>query len=329
MYKFIKVENKIIGKNGLLKEVEDTNIQTYLVPVYLHISCKTDRLGELDTNIEKIVEWCGLKPNRNKGKSNDNIKEVLSYLKEKEVIDFDVDIDTIKPKELFTIKYEEVEESFGMAYVEHIKKIMNIQDKKIERAKLLTYYCFLAVSMYRNNNSHITGGRYNVCYWSVEKTSEFTHLHKDTITKYNKLLVEMDIIRIARPIFEVNGKTYRGNNIYTFYWNYYKDKELGISIWYDNLQGHIHLAFKQFIAEKFGVSKEDVKIKRNIQSMLLYTGYYKEVKGKVTEIDDVKEDYREVLEDDIETSNDEYINDYKILTNLKSYQQNYFKNLRM
>ena len=67
MYKFIKVENRIIGKNGLLKEVEDTNIQTYLVPIYLYISCKTDRLGELDTNIEKLVEWCGLKPNRNKG----------------------------------------------------------------------------------------------------------------------------------------------------------------------------------------------------------------------------------------------------------------------
>lgn len=279
MYKFIKVENKIIGRYGMLSEIKDNTIRTYLVPVYLYISCNVNKLGELRTNIEDIVVWCGLKPNSHKGKSNDNIKQVLEYLKEKDIINFDVDIDKIKPKELFIIDYEEVDEGFGMAYTEHLKKIINMDVKGVDKAKLLTYYCFLVVSMHRNEKAYIHGGRYNVCYWSIEKTSKYIHLNKNTIIKYNKLLVDMDIIRIARPVFEINGKVYKGNNIYTFYWDCYKDKELGISIWYGELQGHIHFGFKQFVAEKFNVDVSEVKIKKNIKSMLLYTGYYKEVKA--------------------------------------------------
>jgi hypothetical protein len=169
----------------------------------------TDRKNIIRFTLENMIKQCGFKVKTGKNNSIDQFKELLFILQRKSLINILSDDDNIcsplieyvKPKDLiictltidFTNKYIELED-------DEKEKIHNQEIDKVDNLKLLLYYCYLKCRIYKRPKDDqlvVSGGRAEVAYPSFEQINKDLGITDDTINKYNKILVDLNMIRIS------------------------------------------------------------------------------------------------------------------------------------
>ena len=89
-------------------------------------------------------------------------------------------------------------EQFVLLDAKEKDKIYGYDEEKINHLRLLLYYCYLKCRMYKRPKGDElvkSGGRAEVAYPPFKKITEDLGITDDTIDKYNKILVALDMIR--------------------------------------------------------------------------------------------------------------------------------------
>lgn len=179
---------------SLYQEHEDYKL--LLVLDYLHIH--TNRLGISFFSIEDIIEYYGYKPKTGSGKINEQIYSCIKFLVSKNIIELDIDINKIKMNQMVRCIYHYDTKNFRKINYDSVRAIISIEDKKVDKNKLLFYYCYLCCRIYKRQTGEIwyDGGRPETCYPSYDKITKDIGLSDRIIKKYNDTLVNMNLIRI-------------------------------------------------------------------------------------------------------------------------------------
>ena len=167
-----------------------------------------DKKGFSRLSIEDIVITYGYKINKNKGKINEQIKNILMELQYNEIIKCDKDISKINYNDLIKCTYNGIEindngdyTKFTMISSGIIDYILKFNKIKIDNVALLFYYCYLCSRIYKSSNEHgksyIHNGKAEECHPSYKTITKDIDIKPDTIKKYNDILVDMNLIRIG------------------------------------------------------------------------------------------------------------------------------------
>lgn len=227
---------------SLFQECNDYKL--LLVMDYLHIN--TNRLGISYFTIEDIIINYGLKPNNNKGKMNEQIKNILLLLQSKELITIEEDINDIKPKELIKCIYTGFEKNKDGNYIKFTKVsyqamdyILSYSDTQIDNYKMLFYYSYICCRMRKrdkksNKDINCNGGVAEVAFPSYTTITDDIALKDDTIKQYNDILSELNLIKIANCGLyyyrEDKNKIVRETPNFYALVNGYEDSELAYAI---------------------------------------------------------------------------------------------------
>ena len=201
-------------KTSLYKQIK--NYKLILIMDYLYTGM--NRIGNTRLSIGSIITNYNCKFNRNKGGINEQIIDILIKLNEIKIIEGNLSLDNILINQLIECKYNGIEKDENGNYInftmiDHkiLYKILNYKEGKVDTTILLFYYCYLASRIFNRNSNekdiHIHGGRAEVCYPSYETITKDTNISNATITKYNDILVSMNLIRIGNL-----GLYYIGDN---------------------------------------------------------------------------------------------------------------------
>ena len=177
-----------------------------LILDYLYSSI--DKIGFSKLSIEDIVITYGYKVNRNKGKINEQVKNILIELQLNEIIKCDKDISKINYNDFIKCVYGGIEindngdyTKFTMISSNIIDYILRFNKIKIDNVALLFYYCYLCSRIYKSSNEHgksyIHNGKAEECHPSYKTITKDIDIKPDTIKKYNDILVNMNLIRIG------------------------------------------------------------------------------------------------------------------------------------
>lgn len=244
---FVKLPNKLFYST---KEEEKTIIQHCdydfkVLEILSYLYIKTDRKGIANFTLENLITANGYKPERKKGKTNDQFKVILEKLKELGIIVSELDFLTIKPTQFIecTLNLFETDgigkekRDIKFVCVDDIEKekIYNTSEK-VDKLKLFTYYCYLKCRMFKRKNIHdiqVQGGKAEICYPSYATITQDLCITDTIIKKYNDILVDLELIKIdnAGLYYHKNDKTkknYESCNIYTLVkgdWTDYNLKE--------------------------------------------------------------------------------------------------------
>ena len=183
-----------------------TSYKLILILDYLYSSI--DKTGFSRLSIEDIVITYGYKINRNKGKINEQIKNILIELQKNEIIKCEKDITNINYNEFIKCIYNGIEvdnkgdyTKFTMISSDTIDYILKFNKIKIDNVILLFYYCYLCSRIYKSSNEHgksyIHNGKAEECHPSYKTITKDIDIKPDTIKKYNDILVDMNLIRIG------------------------------------------------------------------------------------------------------------------------------------
>lgn len=191
------------------------NYKILLMLDYLHTN--TNRLGITKLSVEDIITTYGYKLDNHKGRINEQITNMLLYVKDKGIIDCKCDINKLTVKQLISCKYDGIEKDENGNYINFtiinynvFSEILNYKKEKVDNIALLFYYCYLCSRIFtREGRYDVTngGGRAEVCYPSYDTITKDTNLSAKTINKYNNILVGMNLIRIGNL-----GLYYIGDN---------------------------------------------------------------------------------------------------------------------
>jgi len=223
MYNFVKLPNELFyGENSLYMMTND--YRTLLVLEYLYSNA--NKRNVIKFTIENMIVECGYKVDSHKGKSLEKFKLVLNILQDNDIIFCEKNISQFKLKDLIicTLKIN-LDTKFTILKDSEKDIILNQQIQNIDNRKLLYYYCYLKCRMYKRSKDDgditIHGGKAETCFPSFKKINEDIGITDDTISKYNNLLVEMDLIRIGNTghwFYKDEPKNIKeGVNIYTLF----------------------------------------------------------------------------------------------------------------
>jgi hypothetical protein len=210
---FSKIPNSLFYKKdgkSIFKIIKDYNALFVLDYIYM----STNRRNQVKFTIEDIVKYCGLKPDKHSGKSNDKIKNILIKLKELKLIVDDIDYSLLGTKgykndkdllyttpELFKKDKSGNDTEFVILSDEEKYKIMN-DNIAIDKLKLLFYYLYLKSRIFKrdvnDDELYMTGGKSESAYINFEKINKDTLFTADTINKYNETLNKSNLIRYGR-----------------------------------------------------------------------------------------------------------------------------------
>jgi hypothetical protein len=210
---FSKIPNSLFYKKdgkSILKITKDYNALFVLDYIYM----STNRRNQIKFTIEDVVKYCGLKPDKHSGKSNDKIKSILIKLKELKLIADDTNYSLLGTKgyksdkdllyttpKLFKKDIFGNDTEFVILTDEEKDRIMNT-DINIDKLKLLFYYLYLKSRIYKRDVNdgelHMAGGKSESAYINFEKINEDTLFTADTINKYNETLDKLNLIRYGR-----------------------------------------------------------------------------------------------------------------------------------
>lgn len=199
-----------------------------LILIFDYLYCYTNRLNICIFSLEDMITYCGFVPDRNKNRINSQFKSILLKLKELNlIIDINKCLESIKPNQLIRVKLNILDldnknnyVNFFQLYKTDRNKILNQSIEKLENIKLLMYYCYLLSRMYKSKKYGDV--KPESCYPSYEQITKDTNLADKTITKYNDILVKLDMIRIGNAGLyyypnDINKKMYESNNVYVLY----------------------------------------------------------------------------------------------------------------
>ncbi|APH23452.1 TPA: hypothetical protein ACXDAY_002939 [Clostridium botulinum] len=284
---FFVYDNDIIDKS-ILEQVE-YDYKVLLVLDYLYTN--TNRKGITMFTLEDIVISCGFKPDAHKNKINDKFKNILVTLQKQNIIVTDTDLNKIKAKEFIKCKIDIFEKDDNDNDIKFIQlfdsekdKILNYDKEKIDNLKMLYYYCHLKARMFKRakgDDINVSGGRAEVCYPTYKSIQFDLKLTDEVISKYNNILVELNLIRIGNAglfyyLTDKNKVVRESPNIYTL-WTKNQDE------WKNNLKEGIK--FYKKIHEDERVFKNTRQYQNNNKKINGYIARveYLEREGKATE----------------------------------------------
>lgn len=204
------IPNKLFYRNidgesleGLIKLYHDDKI----LLVYDCLEHQRLRCNKSTFTLEFLITYCGYKVNRKEGRSADQFKETLSLLQEAHLIsnmrsaitNNKINISDITPKDYVWCDLNVLEGNFMQLHKWERDKILKYNKEPIDNIKMLIYYCYLKSRMYRRSKKSsdrvVTGGRNEVAYPSYSNTKDDIGIAENSITKYNKVLSDLNMIR--------------------------------------------------------------------------------------------------------------------------------------
>ena len=202
------------GKTSLYKQIK--NYKLILIMDYLYTGM--NRIGNTRLSIGNIITNYNCKFNRNKGGINEQITDILIKLNEIKIVEGNLNLNNISINQLIECKYNGIEKdedgnyiNFTMINYKIFNEILSYKEMKTDNISLLFYYCYLASRIFNRNSDvkdiHAHGGRAEVCYPSYETITKDIDISARTISKYNDILVSMNLIRIGNL-----GLYYVGDN---------------------------------------------------------------------------------------------------------------------
>lgn len=147
--KYIYIPLSVIVDNEL-------DVKRVSVFSYLRIHCGLNDV--VGFTIPDIVEWCGMKPNKREGKTNDkflsivndlNHRGYLTYLNEQSKSSY------VKCKFNMEYYYEKCSNGYAVVYLDELEKIMkykNLQGNSISNTTLLLVFSYLRNKIRRRPN---------------------------------------------------------------------------------------------------------------------------------------------------------------------------------
>ncbi|MCR1933879.1 hypothetical protein NSA27_04075 [Clostridium tepidum] len=284
---FYTYDNDIIDKSIL----EQCNYDYKVLLVLDYLYTNTNRKDITMFTLEDMVISCGFKVDNHKGKINDKFKDILVKLQESKIIVTDTDLSKIKSKELIKCKIDIFEKDDNDNDIKFIQlfdsekdKILNYDKEKIDNLKMLYYYCYLKSRMFKrakNDDIAKSGGRSEICYPSYKTINFDLKLTDETISKYNNILVELNLIRIenAGLFYYANDKNKvvrESTNIYTLYTKQQDE-------WQNNLKEGIKFYKKQYEDERFFLNTRQYKNNNKKINGYISRIEHLEKEGKATE----------------------------------------------
>lgn len=284
---FYTYDNDIIDKS-ILEQVEYDYKVLYVLD-YLYTN--TNRKDITMFTLEDMIIECGFKVDNHKGKINDKFRDILVTLQESKIIITDTDLNKIKAKEFIKCKIDifkkddnDKDINFIQLFDSEKDKILNYDKENIDNLKMLYYYCYLKARIKKRakgDDMNINGGSPENCYPSFDKIKFDLHITDEVISKYNDILVELNLIRIGNSglfyyLTDKNKVVRESPNIYTLYT---KQQE----VWKNNLKEGIKLYKKQHEDERFFLNTRQYKNNNKKINGYISRIEYLEKEGKATE----------------------------------------------
>lgn len=195
---FTLIPNKLFrGEESLYSKYNDYK----LINVLEYLYTNTNRKGITMFTLEDIIISNGLKVDTHKGKSVDQFKGMLKFLKENNIITLELNIDKIKKNDLIKCEYNGLDINEKGDYINFTilkdsdrETILNYNEEKIDNIKLLFYFSYINSRIYKKLDDEDT--KPQVAFPSYEQIVKDTGIAESTITKYNNILVKLNIIAI-------------------------------------------------------------------------------------------------------------------------------------
>jgi len=173
---------------------------------YLYMG--TDRRGIVRFTIDNMIKQCKFKIRTGEKESVSQFKKILHMLQRESFIQtlFDEEdiagsplIESYKLKDLIICSLTiDFANKFVILEKEEKDRIYGYNEEKLSHLKLLLYYCYLKCRMYKRpigDQMVVSGGRAEIAYPTFEIINKDLGLTDDTIDKYNKILVDLNMIR--------------------------------------------------------------------------------------------------------------------------------------
>lgn len=180
-----------------------------LILIFDYLYINTNRDGESIFSINDIITSYGFKVDRNKGRINDKIKEIIFTLSLQKYIEFDFNIFSIKNNELLKCKINiDYDKDFTLLFRSELNKILGCND--VDKLILLKLYCYLKSRMWTREGDEeywYCGGKAQVCYPSYELIYNDIGISESITSKYISKLKELKLID-----FDNAGVYYHPNN---------------------------------------------------------------------------------------------------------------------
>ena len=181
-------------------------LNSKMLNVISFIKDKSDIHGESCFSLEYLITRCGYKPNKNKGKSNEQFKACLLQLVEVGILkDIDNTVKNCKANTLIICRLNlpKVESQFFKLNYSTVKEILSLNGDKVT---LLNIYSYILARIHRRKDSKrlsngdnampFSGisGRAEVFYDSQENIANDLGITVPTLTKHLKILAEAKLI---------------------------------------------------------------------------------------------------------------------------------------
>lgn len=284
---FFVYDNDVIDKSIL----EQCNYDYKVLLVLDYLYTNTNRKDITMFTLEDMVISCGFKVDNHKGKINDKFKNILINLQESKIIITNIDLSKIKAKEFIKCKIDIFKKDDNDKDINFIQlfdyekdKILNYNKEKIDNLKMLYYYCYIKARMFKrakDDDINVNGGNPEVCFPSYKIINFDLKLTDEVISKYNNILVELNLIRVGNAglfyyLTDKNKVKRESPNIYTL-WT--KQQE----VWKNNLKEGIKFYKKQFKDERFFLNTRQYKNNNREINGFISRIEYLEKEGKATE----------------------------------------------
>ena len=234
--------------------------------------------------LEDLIITSGYKPNRSKGQTNEQFKNILVKLQELKIIDSIIDMNNIKPSQFIKCTLDLFNKDSKNNDVEFIQLYDYEKDKilqcvyDVDRVRLLFYYCYIKSRIYKRvkgNDMVIYGGRAEVCFPSYQMIKYDLGLSDGVIDKYNNILSELDMIRIDNAGLwyyksDKNKVVRESPNFYTLY----TEQE---EVWKNNLKE----AIKYY-------KKSDINRDKVFTNTRQYKNNNKNINGFISRVEQLK-----------------------------------------
>ena len=178
--------------------------------------------------LKDMIIDCGYKYNTRTGESVDQFKQILSKLQELKLISCDINFADVKVNERISCTLDiDLDNQFFMLYDCDKEKILNQTIDKTDNMNLLVYFCYLTCKMYKRpkgDEVEKSGGRTEVCWPPYKTINKELGFVDDSINKYNKILIALDLIRVGNAGLwyykdDINKALKESCNIYTLFTN--------------------------------------------------------------------------------------------------------------
>lgn len=123
---------------------------------YLRIHCGLNDL--IGFTVPDVVEWCGMKPNKREGKSNDKFLSVIDDLKSRGYLTYLTEsskVSYMKCKFDMECYYKQCSNGYALIYLDELQKIMeykNLQGNSINNTSILLVFAYFRNKIRRRPN---------------------------------------------------------------------------------------------------------------------------------------------------------------------------------